>query len=290
VAIEIGIAGPFVLYILGFDGLATEFTYIALILALVSQVPKRFLWRFRPYMVNRAQMIKRDTTSSFPSRAVSCATVYSFVGIWAYVYFTAPPDGPIPFKWWMPVFFMGSVLISTFARINLGVHYPSDCIAGFVQGLVVCAIGTGFWKVDVLGCTSCREKECYSNPDNQIDLRNLGRMNFMMLIAVFILCFVVPFVSVVKPIDFWAKCDRVYGILFPGVTFQLLFLCPSARAGSLAEPPSEIQWYDIVFACGVAGLTTTLCMKIKGIHTYIIYFVTYISLLAALVFWRLIRL
>ncbi len=37
-AIEIGIAVPFILFFLGFDGIATELAYLALILAIVSQI------------------------------------------------------------------------------------------------------------------------------------------------------------------------------------------------------------------------------------------------------------
>jgi len=54
VAIETGIACPFILYVLGFDGLATELSYLMLLLALFSQIPKRFIWRFRPYMAKKS--------------------------------------------------------------------------------------------------------------------------------------------------------------------------------------------------------------------------------------------
>jgi hypothetical protein len=62
VAIETGIATPFVLYVLGFDGLATELSYLMLLLALFSQIPKRFLWRYRPYMVGRALKVISNNT------------------------------------------------------------------------------------------------------------------------------------------------------------------------------------------------------------------------------------
>ena len=48
VAIEISMALPFALFMLGEDGIAIEFCYFALMLCIVSQIPKRFIWRWRP--------------------------------------------------------------------------------------------------------------------------------------------------------------------------------------------------------------------------------------------------
>jgi len=57
VAIEIMFAVPFILFALGIDGLASEFTYLGLFLAIISQIPKRFIWRYRPWMVQRANKV-----------------------------------------------------------------------------------------------------------------------------------------------------------------------------------------------------------------------------------------
>jgi len=54
--IELAFVAPLVLYVLAWDSLATQFTYLALTTALVSQIPKRFVWRSRPYLAGRAQM------------------------------------------------------------------------------------------------------------------------------------------------------------------------------------------------------------------------------------------
>ena len=88
VALELIIAAPFALLMIGYDSLSIQIGYLALVLATLSQVcvfnnvlcidcrkliiiikiPKRFVWRYRPYMIYRAQERKRDKTSSFPSR------------------------------------------------------------------------------------------------------------------------------------------------------------------------------------------------------------------------------
>eukprot|EP01133_Synstelium_polycarpum_P014972 gene14972-17703_t len=275
VAIEIAIAAPVLLFILGQDALATEFAYLALLLALLSQVPKRFLWRFRPYMVQRAKVMKKDQTSSFPSRAVTCSVVYSYAIVWAVLYYQR---GPI-FQWWMPFLFIFMVLASSFARINLGVHYPSDCVGGIIQGILVCVIGTGLRKADIMGCKSCWDNSCYA-PSSAYTLSfdTLGRLNFIMLAVLLILCIVIPVVSVMKPVDFWSKCDRVYGMLFPAIAFQLLMLCPRAyeQNGSLPKP-NVPMWYSFVFAISLSLLATVesltgalneeqLMEKIKDVH------------------------
>lgn len=78
-ALEISVAAPIALYVLGWDAVATDILYLSLTLSTLSQIPKRFLWRYRPFMVHRAQQRKKTTTSSFPSRAVACATVYACI-------------------------------------------------------------------------------------------------------------------------------------------------------------------------------------------------------------------
>jgi hypothetical protein len=55
--VEVGIAVPFCLFIFGKDTLATEMTFLMALTCLISQIPKRFLWRYRPYMVGRAKKV-----------------------------------------------------------------------------------------------------------------------------------------------------------------------------------------------------------------------------------------
>eukprot|EP01100_Stratorugosa_tubuloviscum_P013568 TRINITY_DN6880_c0_g1_i1.p1 TRINITY_DN6880_c0_g1~~TRINITY_DN6880_c0_g1_i1.p1 ORF type:complete len:245 (-),score=54.94 TRINITY_DN6880_c0_g1_i1:588-1322(-) len=78
VAIEIIMILPFCLFLVGEDGIATYLSYLSLFTCLISQIPKRFSWRYRPFMIARAKKFSNEKTSSFPSRAVTCATVYSY--------------------------------------------------------------------------------------------------------------------------------------------------------------------------------------------------------------------
>jgi len=292
VTIELGIAVPFVLFFMGQDGIATEFVYLAFIAALISQIPKRFVWRFRPYMVNRANLVKKDQTSSFPSRAVTCATVYSFAIIWAYTYINTPDDGDVIFRWWMPVLIIFAILLSSFARINLGVHYPTDCVAGVLQGILICTIGTALWKTDILGCESCHKQKCYAgSPGAAITISSgFAKLNWWLAVVVFGICVGIPIISVMKPIDFWNKCDRVYGMLLPCVAFQVLFLCPSStREGYALNPPHFPSWYSFILGPCLAAGATIIGQKFGGTRPLVSYALLSSSLLGSLVLWRVLR-
>jgi hypothetical protein len=76
----------------------------------------------------------------------------------------------------------------------------------------VCLIGTALWKADIIGCDSCLYSDCYADsPDTTISLTSLSRVNVFMVLLVVSFSILIPLISVVKPIDFWSKCDRVYG-------------------------------------------------------------------------------
>lgn len=69
--IEIGMTVPFLCFFLGWDAAAQIWLSFALALAIIPQLPKRFIWRPRPYMAGRAKKFGKEHTSSFPSRAVT---------------------------------------------------------------------------------------------------------------------------------------------------------------------------------------------------------------------------
>jgi len=288
VAIETGIAAPFVFFILGWDGLAIEMSYLMLALSLFSQIPKRFLWRYRPYMVQRAKKMRNResaTTSSFPSRAVTCATVYSFVISYAYMYMY---KNAVVVSWWMPLLAIFAVILSSFARVHMGVHYPSDCVIGLIQGILVCIFGTLLWHANTIGCASCFTDNCYSLPTTPEGLtkENLKNFNFYSLIVSSVVALVITAVSVVKPIDFWDKCDRVYGMLLPGVVFQITFLCPSTMHSSLPHP-KEAPWYAYLFGITIAALATAFAYKNKGRKPVLSFSCLFLVLYCTLALWRL---
>jgi len=238
-------------------------------------------------MLHRAHQLRDKetaTTSSFPSRAVTCATVYSFVICYGYLH--EMKDSEV--QWWMPIFILAAVLLASYARINMGVHYPSDCIAGFIQGFFVALIATLLWKADIVGCNSCVHNKCYARDlqKEAITATSLERVNLLMLIFTSFGAMIFTVVSILKPIDFWGKCDRVYGMLFPGIVFQLTFLCPKAIKYAL-PPPVSTPWYSYIYGIGVVAIVTAIGLKVKGRHPIIMYIALFISLFVGITGWRL---
>eukprot|EP01125_Pyxidicula_operculata_P009817 TRINITY_DN3230_c0_g1_i6.p1 TRINITY_DN3230_c0_g1~~TRINITY_DN3230_c0_g1_i6.p1 ORF type:complete len:215 (-),score=15.98 TRINITY_DN3230_c0_g1_i6:73-717(-) len=113
VAIELLVLFPIILFILGFDLLATKVLYLSILIVTFSQIPKRFIWRYRPFMAKRADERQRNKTSSFPSRAVMCSVVFCYVIIYGYLYFMQSGD----ITWWMYLMFFTVPCLVSFARV-----------------------------------------------------------------------------------------------------------------------------------------------------------------------------
>jgi membrane-associated phospholipid phosphatase len=115
VALELIIAAPFALLMIGYDSLSIQIGYLALVLATLSQIPKRFVWRYRPYMIYRAQERKRDKTSSFPSRGVTSAVVFSYIVVVVTEHFT-----DMSIEWWTVLLTVGLTALVAYARVSVG--------------------------------------------------------------------------------------------------------------------------------------------------------------------------
>ena len=80
-AIEIGLSIPFLLLSLQFDVQAIICLYVMLLFSISTQLFKRFVWRNRPFVVDRAELRSKELkTSSFPSRAVVGGVIYAALG------------------------------------------------------------------------------------------------------------------------------------------------------------------------------------------------------------------
>jgi hypothetical protein len=77
--VEIGPVFPIVLYGCFLDDIALVCLAVMAAVVLLSQIPKRCCWRYRPFLDLRAVHMKTNTTSSFPSRAVICSVAYSYI-------------------------------------------------------------------------------------------------------------------------------------------------------------------------------------------------------------------
>ncbi|MDA8227086.1 MAG: phosphatase PAP2 family protein [Desulfitobacterium hafniense] len=85
-------------------------------------------------------LVKADGYS-FPSgHAMISATFYGMLGYLLWLNFR---EHSIP-SWYVPVLTVGLIITIGVSRIYLGVHYPSDVIAGFAAGgvwLIACILG-----------------------------------------------------------------------------------------------------------------------------------------------------
>ena len=56
-SVEVAAIIPYFLIFLGWDRAVLPVLSQSVVLLVLSQLPKRFIWRYRPYMVNRAKMV-----------------------------------------------------------------------------------------------------------------------------------------------------------------------------------------------------------------------------------------
>ena len=63
-SVEVAAFLPYLYIFVGWDRAVLSVLSQSIVLLIVSQAPKRLMWRFRPYMVNRARMVSRSCTVS----------------------------------------------------------------------------------------------------------------------------------------------------------------------------------------------------------------------------------
>eukprot|EP00762_Andalucia_godoyi_P002227 ANDGO_07532.mRNA.1 PAP2 superfamily domain containing protein len=253
--IELGTTTPLVLYVLGYDTQAYHALFLGFTVAFLSQIPKRFLWRYRPYVVQRARKVRKDKTSSFPSRAVTCAVVYAF-------FICQAASGQYVSAATIPSIMFAAVC-SSFARINLGVHYPSDCLFGFLQGIVSCILGS-------LLALSFPEPLYYSSSTgdarHRITSWSGDYVNWKIIFVTLIIAEVVAVLSVLRPLRFWVKSHHVFGMLFPSACFHLAFVNPkwSPHEGALQSPVLAPPAAAFAVAGALAVYCTLVGYVVKG--------------------------
>ena len=142
---------------------------------------------------------------------------------------------------------MVMLCLASFARIFLGVHYASDCIFGAVQGLVICLLGTGLWKANLLGCVSCHDNACYAEPgsDNVLNFSNLSEMSLLPFFIVVVLSVIVSLFMVVRPIRFWRKCDRSLGYVSSLLFYYLYLSSPEFLVLIVSPRPTIVYCYPV---------------------------------------------
>jgi len=299
VTIEFLLALPIVLFIIGFDVLAVKILYLAMVIVVLSQIPKRFLWRYRPFMAYRAIEYQRPKTSSFPSRAVACSVVYCYLIVYTVLYFRK--DIP-SVDWWMYLLFLVVPIVVSFARIHLGSHYPSDCVAGAVLGAIVCVIAKILCLADLKGCSCPNGNEnsqvCYSSSQPDAVHRILpetivATINWYLVLGALGGQLLFSILMVIKPIKFWMKFGAVFGLLFPALTFRLVFICPTGAFPSALEAPSVLtespKWWTVLYAVGVCLLGMGVGIKLQKKLLLLVFVGYWLFYVSAISLWRLFK-
>jgi membrane-associated phospholipid phosphatase len=268
-AIEAALPVPGALYALGYDAAGGLCTSILIVLALASQIPKKFIWRQRPWMAGRAKAHRRDSTSSFPSRAVVCGVVFAWLALASVAVETSGAEAmPVNLVWLAVVF---SASAASLSRVVVGAHYPSDCVCGFLLGVLILKLG-GKLELAWLraGCAALASSapSGAGTPASALSLsakfhflhlpaapravpepRAAGKdgaelitvalsslsvmranMPVVRLLACVTLSYVVTMASIA---GFWVKCSYVYGLLLSTATFRYVFLASAATGVSV---------------------------------------------------------
>jgi hypothetical protein len=121
-------------------------------------------------------------------------------------------------------------------QINLGVHYPTDCIAGCALGVLIILVSWGLRHGDRIACNACQNLACYANPADPLTTitytvrvaftfplrsilmlhircinQTLSRVNWIMVGVVASCSILIGVLFIIPPIQFWTKFIRVYG-------------------------------------------------------------------------------
>lgn len=252
--IELGVVCPLFLFLIGLDELATLALFSTLCAGLISQMFKRFIWRPRPWMQGRAIQVKRDLTSSFPSRAVICAVVYAFIFSHVFLHHV-PPEVYLPIVF---VFALGAAISRTF----VGAHFPSDTIVGFAMGVLICVMGDLLNHAVEYACGSCLDRgSCYAwSWEQRLTGSTLSSIDVASLLSVIFVSLALVGLAMSSPLHFWTKVLPVFGPLAPCLVFRLVNLCPRHNDAGVALLKMRLPSTGvIVLAALIAMAALVLC-------------------------------
>ena len=107
-------------------------------------------------MVARARGFSKDPTTSFPSRAVTCGTVYATLISFSVVNRNSDMDRLLEeFSWLLLLVVLAVTLSTAWARIYLGAHYPSDCLFSIPQSFLIMLVAISMFYLEKVLCGSC---------------------------------------------------------------------------------------------------------------------------------------
>lgn len=299
-AIESGLPFPCALYALGYDTAAGLATSVLLVLAFASQIPKKFIFRARPWMSGRAIPYRKDRTSSFPSRAVVCAVVFSWVVAECIDRESQAKWLPSAVRW---VLLAAIAAWAAFARICVGAHYFSDTVGGFILGVVVVRTGNALdaaWvrrgcatsAADIARVAVTLQPGVTANEGKEAIITSIRGALSKHLSLRLTGCVVLAYIFTVASIQgFWVKCSYVYGLLMSAATFRHVYLCAGAtgvRVENVVDTMSSRQYLAVGSLFGSLLAFGMVFRGRKGVMRIITFTVIYFGALGGMLYWRLV--
>jgi len=240
--------------------------------------------------------VRRDVSSSFPSRAVTCAVVYGMC-LGEALPWTSSAGRAIAALGFGASF----PIVASCARMFLGVHFVTDCIGGFLNGALVASLGQFLFWAEAEVCGVCGDgyemsgPNCYvTDSTRRLDIHSLEKVDYVTVVVVLVLSSLLVLLCLIKPVEFWQKSAQVFAMLFPLIAFRLTFACAPVHGFALLPPSREFRWESFLVAlalsaaCTAVGKVTNLLYK-KGlvILCMLCYFVVYAVCFATIAWWRL---
>mmetsp|Transcript_6359 Transcript_6359/g.14668 ORF Transcript_6359/g.14668 Transcript_6359/m.14668 type:complete len:535 (+) Transcript_6359:1-1605(+) len=258
---ELILSIPFMCFMCSADGLGGEMTWMATITTLVPAFLKRTIWRKRPCFEGQPPRAKKvphwlapDTLQSFPCQTTCNAVMVCFVAGYIRKYY----DPNLPLSWWMPLVPLFLIIPAVFARINLGLCYPTDCISGAVLGFILTWPVATFYKRDLMGCPSCAFNACYSLEPTGGALGTLEGVNIPVLIIFPLVCIPVLCICLMRPIEFFTRFHTFLGIIVPLLVFFLAYLCPPLSPSGLSLEEPIFRPWGLLLGAGILALVTVV--------------------------------
>jgi len=133
---------------------------------------------------------------------------------------------------------------------------------------------------------------CYPNNSTikEITTTNI-ELNWIVVSCLIVGQILFALLCILKPIQFWVKFGAVFGLLFPALTFRLVFLCPQGPPGRLASlSPSIIhQNFDMVsciYGLGVVVLGMVIGIKLQKRLLFWVFVIYWVFYMVVILLWR----
>lgn len=139
---------------------------------------------------------------------------------------------------------LGSMIAASFARIFVGVHYPSDCTVGGLLGGVILVLSWGLYNIPLFQCPGCELEMCYAGIGKQVT--EFANIYTLYPILILLIGCGICIVLTSPPIHFWNKNAVVFGLSLGYMIFRTSLLCPTAENPYGLEKHLELSTNTVI--------------------------------------------